>query len=87
MQEFPYQIVQGNTMVMMLQDLNYPGWRQIFMDGRSHPKEWNPAYFGHSIATWDGDTLVIDSVGFNEETTVMGEPHTEQLHASRSPPA
>jgi len=56
-------------------------WRQIYMDGRPHPKDLRPTFLGHSIGRWDGDTLVIDTVGFNEKEWVAGAfPTTEQLH-------
>jgi hypothetical protein len=58
-------------------------WRVVYMDGRPHPKadDLRPTYLGHSIGTWDGDTLVIDSVGFNEKQWLAGSyPTTEQLH-------
>jgi hypothetical protein len=56
--------------------------RQIFMDGRKHPPEPEPTWFGHSIGSWEGDTLVIDTVGFNDKFWFdgRGHPHTEQLH-------
>lgn len=57
-------------------------FRQIFLDGRKHPPELDPTWFGHSIAWYDGDTLVIDTVGFNDKAWFdgRGTPHTEQLH-------
>jgi hypothetical protein len=58
-------------------------WRVVYMDGRPHPKpeDLRPTYLGHSIGKWDGDTLVIDSVGFNEKQWAAGAyPNTEQLH-------
>jgi hypothetical protein len=58
-------------------------WRVIYMDGRQHPPagDLRPTYLGHSIGRWDSDTLVIDSVGFNEKQWVVGAyPTTEQLH-------
>jgi hypothetical protein len=59
-------------------------FRVIYMDGRPHPagKDLEPSYYGHSIGRFDGDTLVIDSVGFNERVWFNrdGLPHTEQLH-------
>jgi len=59
-------------------------WRIIYMDGREHPKgdRLNPTYLGHSIGHWEGDTLVVDVVGFNDRTWLdaAGHPHTEQLH-------
>ena len=56
-------------------------WRVVYMDGRPHPTDLRPTYLGHSIGRWEGDTLVIDSVGFNEKQWLAGSyPHTEQLH-------
>ena len=58
-------------------------WRVIYMDGRQHPTGDNvrPSYLGHSVGRWEGDTLVIDSVGFNEKIWVIGAfPSTAQLH-------
>lgn len=58
--------------------------RQIFMDGRKHPdpQDLDPTWFGHSIGWWEGDTLVIDTVGYNDKFWMdrRGTPHTEQLH-------
>ncbi|MEP6962194.1 MAG: hypothetical protein ABI995_08950, partial [Acidobacteriota bacterium] len=42
-------------------------WRIVYMDGRQHPKAFDPSFSGHSTGKWDGDTLVIDTVGFNEK--------------------
>ena len=57
-------------------------YRTIYMDGRSHPRNPTPTYYGHSIGWWEGDTLVVDTVGFNEDFWLdrRGMPHTEQLH-------
>ncbi len=57
-------------------------FRVIFMDGREHPEDLKPSYHGHSIGHWDGDTLVVDTVGFNEKMWIdaEGTPHTDQLH-------
>jgi hypothetical protein len=57
-------------------------FRTIYMDGRSHPKNLTPSYYGHSIGWWEGDTLVVDSVGFNESFwwDRRGLPSTTQLH-------
>jgi hypothetical protein len=56
-------------------------YRTIYMDGRTHPKNPTPAYYGHSIGWWEGDTLVVDSTGFNESFWMdrQGLPHTEKL--------
>ena len=57
-------------------------FRVIYMDGRGHPANLTPGYFGHSTGRWEGDTLVIDTVGFNERFWMNrdGLPHTSQLH-------
>jgi hypothetical protein len=56
--------------------------RQIFTDGREHTKDENPTWLGDSIGKWEGDTLVVDSTGFNDKTwlDVSGHPHSEALH-------
>ena len=57
-------------------------WRVVHMDGREHPADPTPSWFGHSVGHWEGDTLVIDTVGFNDKfwMTREGLPHTTQLH-------
>jgi hypothetical protein len=57
-------------------------FRTVYLDGRSHPDNISPSNYGHSIGWWDGDTLVIDTVGFNEDFWFerRGLPHTETLH-------
>jgi len=75
-----YKVVQTPSLLVQLteDDAHY---RQVFLDGRSHPIDLNPTWKGHSTGTWDGDVLVIDSVGFNDKTWLPGFlPHTERLH-------
>ena len=58
-------------------------WRVIHMDGRPHPPRASlkPTFMGHSIGRWEGNTLVVDSIGFNEKQWLAGAfPTTEQLH-------
>jgi hypothetical protein len=57
-------------------------FRVIYMDAKTHPKNLEPTYYGHSIGRWDGDTLIVDTIGFNEKFWIdRGQfPHTEQLH-------
>jgi hypothetical protein len=52
------------------------------MDGRSHPRDPDRSYYGHSIGHWEGDTLVVDTIGFNEGFWIekQGLPHTDTLH-------
>jgi hypothetical protein len=57
-------------------------WRVIYMDGRPHPQgeDVRPTYLGHSVGHWEGDTLVVDTTGFNDRSWLGVIPHTEQLH-------
>jgi hypothetical protein len=61
-------------------------FRTIFMDGRPHPPNLSPSYRGHSVGRWEGDTLVVDTVGFNEGAWIdnLGLPTTEKLHTIES---
>lgn len=84
---FPWRIVQAPlsgkaTHLYFLFEGNIHSYRQIFMDGREHPEDPDPTWYGHSIGHWEGDTLVIDTVGFNDRFwfDFVGHPHTEQLH-------
>ena len=56
--------------------------RVVHMDGRKHPDDLLPTWWGHSIGWWEGDTLVVDTVGYNDKFWFdsRGTPHTEQLH-------
>ncbi len=68
---------------IFLMDLGGPHtYRTIYMDGRPHPRDIVPTYYGHSTGRWEGDTLVIDTVGFNEKFWLdrQGTPHTDKLH-------
>jgi hypothetical protein len=63
---FPIQILQGHNQIVMLNEwVAVP--RRIYMDGRGHPpaEDWLPSWEGHSIGRWEGDTLVVDTVGTN----------------------
>ena len=59
-------------------------FRTIYMDGRPHPPadQLAPSFYGHSIGKWDGDTLVIDTVGYNERAWMNrdGIPHSDRMH-------
>lgn len=79
---YPWRIVDAGTHLFFLFEGNIHSYRQIFMDGRKHPPDPDPTWYGHSIGRWDGDTLVIDTVGFNDRFwfDFVGHPHTEQLH-------
>jgi hypothetical protein len=56
--------------------------RVVYMDGRKHPADPFPTWWGHSIGWWEGDTLVIDTIGYDDKFwfDARGTPHTEKLH-------
>jgi len=68
-------------LTMLFEDLTY---RQVFMDGRPLPKDPNPNWMGYSVGHWDGDTLVVESAGFNDRTWLDddGHPHSEDLRVT-----
>ncbi len=72
------RIIQTPAMLVMLnEDLTY---RQIFMDGRALETNPNPSWMGYAVGHFDGDTLVVESAGFNDRTWLLdGYPHTEKL--------
>ena len=83
---YPMEIIQlpeQNRIVMIFEGATHI-WREIFMDGRPHPTgdALNPTYLGHSVGRWEGDALVVDIVGFNENSWLdyYGHPHTDRMH-------
>jgi len=79
---YPWRIVQDPTHIYFLFEGNIHSYRQIFMDGKPHPKDPDPTWYGDSRGHWEGDTLVVDTIGFNDKFwfDFRGHPHTEQLH-------
>jgi hypothetical protein len=77
-----YQFVQSQDYLIEISDDDSPGFHQIYLDGRAHPADPNPSWYGHNIGRWDGDTLVVDRIGFNNLVWLDQEahPHTEKLH-------
>jgi hypothetical protein len=69
-------------LIILLEDVG--GYRQVFLDGREHPEWPNPTWFGHSIGYWEGDVLVVDTVGFNDRGWTSGYPRSEELHMIES---
>jgi hypothetical protein len=79
---YPWRIVQTPTHYFILYEGNIHSYRQIFMDGRKHPEDIDPTWYGYSIGRWEGSTLVVDTIGFNGKFwfDYVGHPNTEQLH-------
>jgi len=83
----PYQmeIIQQpeHKRIMMIFEGATHIWREIYMDGRKFPEgdELNPTYLGYSVGRWDGDTLVVENKGFNENSwfDYFGHPHTDKM--------
>lgn len=76
----PLQIVQTPKLIVILYESNNIGqtYRIIYTDGRPHPKDLDSSYLGDSIGYWEGDTLVVDVTGLNDETWLgSAQGHTE----------
>jgi hypothetical protein len=69
-----------SLLVVLFEDTG--GFRQIFLDGRPHPPDPDPSWVGHSIGKWDGDTLVVDTIGYTDNSWIGIYPHTEMLHVT-----
>lgn len=81
MNPHPSEIVmKPGTFVQLVEAGNQ--WRKIYTDKRPHPEYPDPLFNGNSSAWWDGDTLVIDSIAFDERTWISGNGwfHSDQLH-------
>lgn len=78
-----YRIIQTPDLIALLYERG-DLYRQVFMDGRALPKDPNPTWLGYSVGRWEGDTLVVESAGFNDRTWLdrMGHPHSEDLRVT-----
>jgi hypothetical protein len=81
LQPFPLEIIQTPTRVLEIFEFNH-FMRQIWTDGRPHNIDLGPTWFGDAIGKWEGDTLVVDTIGLNDKTWLdrAGHPHSDQLH-------
>ena len=77
---YPMEILQLPTRVVIIHE-GPQVMRQVYMN-RQHPKDLDPTYSGDAIGKWEGDTLVVDTTGFNDKTWLDGGglPHSEALH-------
>jgi hypothetical protein len=75
------RIVQTPDLVVILYESPNSPHRSVFLDGRALPKNPNPTWLGYSVGHWEGDTLVVNSAGFNDQgwLDVGGNPQTESL--------
>jgi hypothetical protein len=81
LQPFPMEIVQTPGRVLILYEFNH-FVRQIWTDGRPHNTDLGNTWFGDSTGKWEGDTLVVDTIGINDKSWLdrAGHPHSDQLH-------
>src|SRR5436190_5220367 len=77
----PFKFIQTPGVTLILFE-NQGHYRQVFTDGRGLPKETQPTWLGYSIGKWEGDTFVVESIGFNDQTWIDdgGHPHSDAYH-------
>jgi hypothetical protein len=75
------KFIQAPKEIIVLYEVD-GSYRQIYIDGRPLPKDMSPSWLGYSTAHWDGDTLVVETEGFNDRTwlDMIGHSHSEALH-------
>jgi len=78
----PLRIVQTPHLIAVLYETG--PYRQIFIDGRPFPKDPTPTWMGYSVGRFEGDTLVVETTGYNDQTWLdfNGHPHTEALRVT-----
>ena len=79
----PFKVFQMRGVTLILYE-EFNNWRQIFTDGRPLPRDPQPAWLGYSVGSWDGDTFVVQTAGFNDRSWLDagGTPHTEALRTT-----
>jgi hypothetical protein len=77
----PIEFIQTPNRLFVFYEEDH-NWRQIWTDGRAVPTDSDPTYMGYSVGRWEGDTLVVDTVGSNDKTWLdnVGHPHSDALH-------
>ena len=81
---YPTEIFQLPNRIVFVYEGGAHVWRNIWMDGRAQPVDPNPTYLGYSVGKWEGNTLVVDTIGMNDRTWLdaAGHPHGEKLHVT-----
>jgi len=79
----PWRVIQKPDIIAILYESDN-AWRQIFLDGRELGNDFSPTFLGYSTGRWDGDTLVVDTRGFNGKTWLdqTGKPTSDALHVT-----
>ena len=79
----PFKIVQTPGLVLLLYEAD-TFFRQVFIDGRKHPVDPQPSWLGYSVGRWEGDSLVVESMGFTDRSPldVIGHPHSDAMRVT-----
>jgi hypothetical protein len=79
----PFKIIQTSGLILMRNEYENT-LRQIYTDGRKPPADPDPLWLGYSVGRWEADTLVVDTVGFNDKGWLdgIGHPQSEALHVT-----
>ena len=79
----PFKLVQTSGLIIMLIE-DGTNFRQIYTDGRKLPDDPTPSWFGYSVGKWEGDTLVVDTIGFNDRgwLDAVGHTRSEAMHVT-----
>jgi hypothetical protein len=80
---WPFEIIHIPGRILMFFEGQHT-IREIWMDGRKLPDDPDPRWYGYSVGKWDGDTLVVETIGFNEKTWLgaQGQPHSDQMRTT-----
>ena len=76
----PFKMIQTPVEIAILYEID-DTYRQIYTDGRKLPADPQPSWLGYSVGKWEGDTLIVDAIGFNDKTwlDIAGHPHSEDM--------
>lgn len=79
----PFKIIQTPGVMLFLYEAD-TAFRQIYLDGRKHPDDPQPSWLGYSVGRWEGDSLVVDAIGFSDKTPldIMGHTHSEAMRVT-----
>jgi len=78
--QYGLEIVQGRDKIAFFSEW-MDAYRRVYLDGRKVQGDWDPYYYGYSTGRWEGDTLVVETVGLREDTVVdrYGSPHSDSM--------
>lgn len=79
-----FRIVETPGLMVMMLEVDSGATRQIYTDGRKLPVDPQPSWYGYSTGKWEGDTLVVETAGFNDRSWLdsVGHPHSEGMHVT-----